>query len=130
MVFPLLQRAERDIKAGARRMLWSAIAIVIAGLIAGAGVCFVLLWAYLTLSVELGPPMAAGVMGVGLIVSAGVILALSLHEARQDRTDPPSPQPAPEPTAANPETDTLPSLVAFTAAFVLARYLSDRNTDE
>ncbi|MBU0643170.1 MAG: phage holin family protein [Alphaproteobacteria bacterium] len=134
MFSSLLHRAERDVKDGARKLLWSALAVVIAGLTAGVGVCFVLLWAYMTLSAEVGPRMASLVMGLGLILCAAVILALSAHQARLERTKTPDPQPAPhrapKPAPSDPDIETLPSLVAFTAAFVLARYLANRNADE
>jgi hypothetical protein len=92
-----------------------------------AGLGFLCASSFLALSPLLGAGWATFVIGAGLIVLAGVLLALSGR-----RTSKPLPKavpaaPPPSPPAA--EAGETGSIIAFTAAFVLARYLAGDKQD-
>ncbi|MCM2561699.1 hypothetical protein M8756_04655 [Lutimaribacter sp. EGI FJ00015] len=97
----------------------------LACLLAGAaGLGFLTVWAYLVLSVALGPETACLLIGLGFLSLAGALLLFARRQpSKRDAPDPPAAQaevPASDPPDAA-------SLVAFTAAFVLARAIADKN---
>ncbi|WP_321363656.1 hypothetical protein [uncultured Celeribacter sp.] len=103
------------------------ILLALAGVLAGAaGVAFLTAWAYLTLSSAVGQGPASLLIGLGLTILAVGILALARNRLTQTiRLDPPVTQPA---TSAPSEAE-FASQIAFTAAFILARYLKQSKRD-
>nr|WP_319251449.1 hypothetical protein [uncultured Celeribacter sp.] len=103
------------------------ILLALAGVLAGAaGVAFLTAWAYLTLSSAVGQGPASLLIGLGLTILAVGILALARNRLTQTiRLDPPVTQPE---TSAPSEAE-FASQIAFTAAFILARYLKQSKRD-
>ena len=107
-------------------MLLPILLALAGGLTAAAGVAFLTAWAYLTLSIAVGQGPASLLIGLGLTILAAVLLVFARNRfAKRALTDPPVSQPAAPATG---ETG-LASQIAFTAAFVLARSLSDGRRD-
>lgn len=110
----------------ARRLLLPILLTLAGGLTAAAGVAFLTVWAYLTLSIAVGQGPASLLIGLGLIILATLLLVLARnHFTKKTLTDPSASQPA-APATGN--TD-LASQIAFTAAFVLARYVAGDRRD-
>lgn len=122
----MLHKAAHDTKGAVHLAFWF-IKLVQAGfLIGAAGVGFVAYWAFLTLGHAVGPSGAALLLGLVLMGCSAVGMGLLVRGSRPAKVVPPAPpteQPDDEP-ATSPEN--LPALIAFTAAFVLARYMADR----
>jgi hypothetical protein len=96
------------------------------GLTGAAGVAFLTVWAYLTLSIAVGQASASFLIGLGLTVLAAVFWSLARNRfTKKTASDPPVSQPV---APAIGETD-LASQIAFTAAFVLARNLGKGRQD-
>lgn len=88
-----------------------------------AGLGFVTTWLFMTLSLELGPRWAALLIGLGLIFLAAALLAIAAKDSFK-----PTPKCAPTipPETLGTSASDGTAIVAFTAAFVLARYLTKR----
>lgn len=101
--------------------------LALAGCLTGmAGMGFLTTWAYLTLSVAVGQGPAALLTGLGLTMLAVALLAL----ARRRLSTPDLADPAVKhPKAPANDPAVAVSQIAFTAAFVLARYLGERKQD-
>jgi hypothetical protein len=99
------------------------LALTLGCLLGIAGLGFLTASAFLALKAALGAPTAALMLGVAFSILPGGILAVSRSHAQRP---PPAGETAPRLVAeAPPPPDAVP-LLAFTAAFVLARYLSGR----
>jgi hypothetical protein len=119
-----LQTAARDAERRARRLMLITMLGFASGLMAVAGIGFVTAWAFLTLSVSMGPGLAALLIGLGLFGLAGAVLAFAVSLASK-----PAPKLASEhkPETADPGKPDAVAVIAFTAAFVLGRYLTRSN---
>ena len=97
------------------------LAVALGCLIGAGAIGFLTASAFLALEAPLGPATAALAVGVALSVLAGGVLALA-------RGRPPRPLPVATPrlAAEAPPPPDAAALLAFTAAFVLARYLTGR----
>lgn len=120
-----LQTAVRDAERRARRLMLITILGVASGVMAIAGIGFITAWAFLTLSVSMGAGLAALLIGLGLFGFAGAVLAFAVRLRSK-----PAPKLAAEhkSATADPGKPDAVAVIAFTAAFVLGRYLtrSDR----
>jgi hypothetical protein len=116
----------RDVRKDAGELL-VPILLVLAGVLAGAaGVAFLTAWSYLTLSSAVGQGPASLLIGLGLTVLAVGILAVARNRFTQTTQS--------DPLVAEPETSAtseaeFASQIAFSAAFVLARYLKQSRRD-
>ncbi|WP_162561607.1 phage holin family protein [Yoonia vestfoldensis] len=116
----------RAFRKDAGRLLRSALLALAGGLTAAAGLAFLTVSGYLVLCLALGPGPAAFLIGVGLLVLAGGLLTLAGNRpANKTAAAPLPPQPA---ASATHETD-FASRMAFTAAYVMARYLGAGRRD-
>ena len=116
----------QNVRTDARRLLLPTVLALAGGLTGAAGVAFLTAWAYLTLSIAVGQASASLLIGFGLTILAAVLLVLARNRfTKKTLTDPPVSQPAAPATG---ETD-FASQIAFTAAFVLARYLGEGKRD-
>lgn len=116
----------QNVRMDARRLLLPTLLALAGGLTGAAGVAFLTAWAYLTLSNAVGQASASLLIGLGLTFLALVLLVLARSRfTKKILTDPPVSQPAKPATG---ETD-FASRIAFTAAFVLARYLGGGRRD-
>lgn len=107
-------------------MLLPILLALAGGLTGAAGMGFLTAWAYLTLSVAVGNGPAALLTGLGLTMLAVALLALARHRlSTPDLADPSVKHPKPP---AKDQAD-VASQIAFTAAFVLARYLGEGKRD-
>jgi predicted lipid-binding transport protein (Tim44 family) len=115
----------RGLIDGARKVLTRAMLLLIGCLIGAVGLGFLIVWAFATLSAAIGVGMAALVIGLGLSLISGVLVSLALRQPK------PVPAESPKEPPANPMPDLsdVPSQIAFTVAFVLARYLTGDNRD-
>jgi hypothetical protein len=118
-----LRGAAQDAQASARKAMRQGIALTLGCLIGTAGLGFLTASAFLALKAALGATTAALLVGLTLSISAGGILAVARSRAQR-------PLPAgwapPRPAAQAPHPPDGVPLLAFTAAFVLARYLTGR----
>ena len=112
-----------------RRRAKSALALVLeisVGLIGLAGLGFITASAFLALSALLGAAVAAFLTGLGLLLAAGARVAIVKKSwSKQYLANPPKAPPIPSAT----DPSNVAATVAFTAAFVLARYLGDDKPD-
>ncbi|SNT13283.1 phage holin family protein [Antarctobacter heliothermus] len=116
----------RDVRKDAGKLLLPTLLAVAGGLTAAAGVAFLTAWAYLTLSRAVGQASASLLIGLGLTLLAAALLVLARNRfTKKTLIDPPVSQPAAPATG---ETD-FASQIAFTTAFVLARYLGEGRRD-
>jgi len=119
----VLSGASQDARVGARRAMRHGLALALGCLIGAGAIGFLTASAFLALEVTLGAATAALAVGVALSILAGGVLALA-------RGRPPRPLPAgaapPRLAVEAPPPPDAASLLAFTAAFVLARYLTGR----
>lgn len=116
----------RNARRDARRLLLPILLALAGGLTGAAGVAFLMAWVYLTLSSAVGQGPAFLLTGLGLTILAVGILALAKNRLTQTiQLDPPVTQPE---TSAPNEAE-FASQIAFTAAFVLARYLKQSRRD-
>ncbi len=111
----------RFAREGARKLLRPILLSLTACLFGAAGIGFLVTWIFLTLSAAWGPAMAALILGAGLMLLAGLFLAVAIRPLSKPAT-------AAAPTPRSPAPDDADrdgaSLVAFTAAFVLGKYLT------
>jgi hypothetical protein len=116
----------RDVRKDAGELL-VPILLALAGVLAGAaGVAFLTAWAYLTLSSAVGQGPASLLIGLGLTVLAVGILAVARNRFTQTTQSDPL---VAEPQTSAPSEAEFASQIAFTAAFVLARYLKQSRRD-
>jgi FtsH-binding integral membrane protein len=116
----------RSVRKDARHMLRPTLLALAGGLIGAAGGVFLTAWAYLTLSMMLGQASASFLLGLGLTILALGLLALARKRlSEKPPADPPLTRPR---TLATGNAD-FASQMAFTAAFILARYLNDSKRD-
>lgn len=116
----------RDVRKDAGDLLVPTVLALAGGLTAAAGAAFLTAWAYLTLRSAVGQGPASLLIGLGLTILAAVLLVFARNRfAKRALTDPPVSRVSAPATG---ETD-LASQVAFTAAFVLARYLGEGKRD-
>lgn len=118
-----LSGAVQDARVRARDAMRRGLALALGCLIGAAGLGFLTASAFLALEATLGAATGALVVGLALSLMAGGIVAMA--RGLRQRPPPPHampPRPAVEPP---PPPDAVP-LLAFTAAFVLARYLTGR----
>lgn len=99
------------------------LALSLGCLIGAVGLGFLTASAFLALETELGAATAALVVGVALLIMAVGVLAMA---QRRPLGIPPTGATPPRPAAEAPPPPNPAALVAFTAAFALARYLTDR----
>lgn len=124
----MMQRIVRD---GARTLLLPVLVGLSGFLLGAAGCGFLISWAFMTLSVAWGPEGAALAMGLGLMLLA-VVPAVWIKRRWWNPTslaatvaEAPATQPHPTKPATPDEVGRdAASLVAFTGAFVLGRYLT------
>jgi len=125
-----LTGAAQDARVGARRAMRQGLVLALGCLIGVAGLGFLTASAFLALEATHGAARAALVVGLALLLLAGGIVALA--RGRPPRPLPAEgapPRPAAEahrPPAEAPRPPDAAALLAFTAAFVLARYLTGR----
>jgi len=129
-----LLRVENAAEEAGHKVLSRLLLGVSGCLTALAGLGFLCAASFLALGPVLGAGWATFVIGAGLMVLAGVLLALSGR-----RSSNPAPKPVPKPVPAAPppspsaaeaaEAAETGSIIAFTAAFVLARYLAGEKHD-
>ena len=106
--------------------MWRGLMAAVSMLLATAGAGFLLFAGYVALRQPLGPALAAVVMAAGLLLAAAVLLVIA---GRSNRTGLPEPAAAPPLTAAPPvavSSADAAGRAAFTTAFVVGRYLTDR----
>lgn len=115
-----------EIRNDARKVLLRLLLWFVGFLTGVAGFGFLTAWAYLALSMAVGHVSALLLIGLGLLCLAGVFLVISQwRPSKRDAQDPSAIRPE-VPAREAPDAG---SLFAFTAAFVLARLLSDRTRD-
>ena len=116
----------REVRRDAGKLVMSVLVALAGGLIGTAGAAFLTAWAYLTLSVKVGYGPAALLIGFALTVLAAALLVFAINRLlKKIAADPPVSQPVAPVTG---EAD-FAAEVAFTAAFVLARYLGEGRRD-
>lgn len=121
----LLNAATHGSGRSARALLFRCQLVLLAYLIGLAGAGFLVFWGFDTLSTAFGTRMAAFLLGSALIiVAAGILLFVyrtPLEASAAKRAEqPPTPSSRPTPADAS-------SIVVFTSAFVLGRYLTNRD---
>ena len=118
-----LTDAAQDARASARKAMRQGLALALGCLIGAVGLGFLTASAFLALETTLGAARAALTVGIALSILGGGVLALA-------RGRPRGPLPAggapPRLAAEAPRPPDPVPLLAFTAAFVLARYLTGR----
>jgi hypothetical protein len=120
IVDDIVHRIGRDARKDARAMLVPALLALAGGVTCVAGLGFLAASAYLALDAVLGPGLAALLTGAGLtLLSLGLVMLARRQMAYPGPADPAGKTPAEQDKAAS---DTA-SQIAFTTAFVLARYL-------
>lgn len=117
-----LLRVENAAEEAGHKVLSRLLLGVSGCLTALAGLGFLCASSILALSPVLGAGWATFVIGAALIVLAGVLLALSGR--RSPKLVPKAAPAAPPPSATAAEAAETGSIIAFTLAFVLARYLA------
>lgn len=126
VVDDIMRSIGRDVRMDADKLLLPGLLALAGGLTGAAGAAFLTAWAYLAHSVAVRRGPAALLTGLGLTILAVGLLALARNRrSKPDLAEPPVKQPkAPAPHAAD-----VASQIAFTAAFVLARYLGEARRD-
>ncbi|MDP2780933.1 hypothetical protein [Devosia sp.] len=110
----------RNVRMDIRKLLLPVLLALAGGLIGATGVGFLTAWAYLTLGAAIGHESAALLIGLGyLMLSAGLVFLAHRQLSKHDPGDPSRKQPGVQ----RKEATDAASEIAFTAAFVLARYL-------
>ncbi|MFT6447227.1 hypothetical protein [Pseudophaeobacter arcticus] len=117
-----MRGVEGSARDAAQKVLWRLFLEISVGLIGLAGFGFITASAFLALSASLGAAWAALSTGLGLLLAAGGCVAIVKKPwSKQHLAN--APNAPPIPTATDPAG--VAATVAFTAAFVLARYLGD-----
>lgn len=117
----MFRTAARDTKRRARALVLKTALGAVSGLVALAGTGFLMAWLFMTLSLEIGPKWAALSIGLGMIGFAGILLVIA---AKSGTRPPPSVTNAHRAAGFDAAAPDGSAVVAFTAAFVLARYLT------
>lgn len=121
-----MRGVEGTVRDGAYKVLWQLLPGLYACLLGIAGVGFLTASAYLALSTMISARWASFFIGVGLLVLAGATLMLAkYYVSKRGPADAPETPPAASAVAAV----DAGSIIAFTAAFVLARYFADPEDD-
>lgn len=125
-----LKDAMRGVECSARdvaqKVLWRLFLEISVGLIGLAGLGFITASGFLALSASLGAALAAFLTGLGLLLAAGGCVAIVKKSwLKQYPANPPKAPPIPSAT----DPTGVAATVAFTAAFVLGRYLGDDKPD-
>ncbi|MDX2485565.1 MAG: hypothetical protein QNK42_18115 [Pseudodonghicola sp.] len=116
----------REVRMDARKLLLPVLLALACGLTGAAGAAFLTAWAYLTLSMVLGHGPAALLIGLGYALFAvGLVVLTRRQWSTLDQEDPSKKQPG----AHGKDATDAASQIAFTAAFVLARYLGEGKRD-
>lgn len=116
----------RNVRMDIRKLLMPVLLALAGGLIGATGVGFLTAWAYLTLGAAIGHGSAALLIGLGyLMLSAGLVFLARRQLSKHDPGDPSRKQPGVQ----GKEATDAASEIAFTAAFVLARYLGAGKRD-
>lgn len=111
------------VQADLRKLLWPVTLVLLACLLGLVAIGFLTAAAYLAISAAYGPVWAMLKLGAGFMGQAGVALLLS----GLNSTKPALAAPVTAPTATSIATPSEASAtVAFTAAFVLGRYLAGK----
>jgi hypothetical protein len=118
----MLGGVARDAKAGARRLLLTVIIGFAGCSIAVVGLGFLLAWAFMTLSMAYDARTAALFIGLACFILAGCVFGVLLYLRPSKPVVPEVPKPGPD--AGDAETTDAASIAAFTAAFVLGRYMT------
>lgn len=117
---------EGSARVAAQKVLWRLFLEISVGLIGLAGLGFITASAFLALSAVLGATLAALLTGIGLLFAAGGCVAIIKKPMpKQHLANAPNAPPIPSAT----DHTGVAATVAFTAAFVLARYLGDDKPD-
>jgi hypothetical protein len=121
----------REAGEAARAFLWRGVPAAAEGLIGLVGAGFVIFAGYAALRPLTGPALAALVTGVVLIGLAVGLARLSgqFNPARRPKAAVPPPVMLPAVPDARPQPEDAAPMVAFTAAFVLGRWLADNRRD-
>jgi hypothetical protein len=126
LVDDIVHRAARDVRMDVRKLLWPGFLALAAGLSGAVGMGFLTAWAYLALGAAMGHGPAALLLGLGLVLLCAGLVFLArgvLSKPAPDAT-------SKEPTGINgQEAGDAASQIAFTVAFVLARYLGEDRRD-
>ena len=115
------QTLHKVAREGARKLLLPLLLGLSAALIMLVGIGFLLASAFITLAAAWGPAMAALALGLGLMVLAAVLVLIA--KTQMSRKAVATARTPLTPVAADADRDGA-ALVAFTAAFVLGRYLT------
>lgn len=121
-----MRGVEGSARVAAQKVLWRLFLEISVGLIGLAGLGFITASAFLALSASLGAALAALLTGLGLLLAAGGCVAI-LKKPWSKQQVANAPKAPPIPSATDPTG--VAATVAFTAAFVLARYLGDDKPD-
>lgn len=117
----LRQTAARDTKLRVRKLVWTIAMGVMSCLIALGGIGFLTTWLFMTLSLEMGSRWAALLIGLILIFLAAIMLAVAAKVSFKPTVKvAPKNQHETSDTSASDGT----AMIAFTAAYVLSRYLT------
>jgi membrane-associated phospholipid phosphatase len=121
-----LRSVEKSTQDAARKLVWQILLGLSGCLVGLAALGFLTASAFLTLSTAVGPELAALFVGIGLVFLAVGLLALALRpRINPNVVD----TPIPPPEASGAEVPNIATTVAFTAAFVLARYFNSSEPD-
>lgn len=121
-----MRGVEGSARVAAQKVLWRLFLEISVGLIGLAGLGFITASAFLALSAPLGAAWAALLIGLGLLLAAGGCVAIVKKPMpKQHLANAPNAPPIPSGT----KPAGVAATVAFTAAFVLARYLGDDKPD-
>jgi hypothetical protein len=126
LVDDIVHRAARDARTDVRKMILPGLLVLAAGLSGAAGMGFLTAWAYLALTAAIGHGPAALLIGLGhALLSAGLVFVARRVFSK------PAPDDASQksPGVNGNEAGDAVCQIAFTAAFVLARYLGEKKQD-
>lgn len=127
LVDDIVHRAARDVRMDVRKMILPGMLALAAGLSGAAGMGFLTAWAYLALAAAIGHGPAALLVGLGhVLLSAGLVFVARRVLSKPAPDDASKKTPGPHGN----EAGDAASQLAFTAAFVLARYLGEKKRDE
>lgn len=132
IVDAIMHAIRKDARMGAGKLQLPFLLTLAGGVAGAAGAVFLTTGTYLTLSVTFGPGPAALLTGLGLTILAVGLLALAsnrratMGRVKANGTDPA----AKAAMAAAGDSSDMASQIAFTTAFVLARYISESKKEE
>lgn len=115
----MMSAVEGKARNGVNKMLWRLLLGIMVGLIGVAGLGFLTASAFLALSAVMSAAWAALLIGLGLLlVAVGCVAIAKKPWSKKGLANAPKTQ-----TAAAMDASNVAPTVAFTAAFVLGRYL-------